>query len=191
MAFEALAARGRRALADGNAGEAARVLRDALLAWRGQPLADAAGCDLGDAVAAKMTELRSSALADRIEADLALGEGASLVGEPRVLLSADPLAERCADGLTPSWSASSSRPSWYAASAPAWRPTAYSARMSRPRSRSCPLPGRCSHLRRRHGGEPRQDRVTRDPGPERHGDYRPAVVSAAGSSSADGLPWSW
>ena len=67
MAFEALAARGRRALAEGDAGEAARVLRDALLAWRGQPLADAAGCDFADAAAAKLTELRSSALADRIE----------------------------------------------------------------------------------------------------------------------------
>jgi DNA-binding SARP family transcriptional activator len=94
MAFEALAARGRRALADGDAGEAARVLRDALLSWRGQPLADAAGSDFADAAAAKLTELRSSVLADRIEADLALGEGASLVGELRVLLSADPLAER-------------------------------------------------------------------------------------------------
>ncbi len=41
------------------------------------------------------------------------------------------------------------------------------------------------------GGEPRQGRVTRDPGPERHSDCRPAVVSVAGSSSADGLPWSW
>ena len=94
MAFETLAARGRRALADGDVGEAARVLRDALLAWRGQPLVDAAGCDFADAAAAKLTELRSSVLADRIEADLALGEGASLVGELRVLLSADPLAER-------------------------------------------------------------------------------------------------
>ena len=94
MAFEALAAQGRRALADGDAGEAARVLRDALLAWRGQPLADAAGSDFADAAAARLTELRSSVLADRIEADLALGEGASLVGELRVLLSADPLAER-------------------------------------------------------------------------------------------------
>src|SRR5580693_10759361 len=42
----------------------------------------------------QLTELRSSVLADRIEADLALGEGASLVGELRALLSADPLAER-------------------------------------------------------------------------------------------------
>ena len=94
MAFEELAAQGRRALADGDAGQAARVLRDALLAWRGMPLADAAGSDFAEATAARLTELRSSVLADRIEADLALGEGASLVGELRVLLSADPLAER-------------------------------------------------------------------------------------------------
>ena len=94
MAFEELAAQGRRALADGDAGQAARVLRDALLAWRGQPLADAAGSDFAEATAARLTELRSSVLADRIEADLTLGEGASLVGELRVLLSADPLAER-------------------------------------------------------------------------------------------------
>src|SRR6266702_2531639 len=94
MAFEELAAQGRRALADGDAGLAARVLRDALLAWRGQPLADAAGSDFAEATAARLTELRSSVLADRIEADLTLGEGASLVGELRVLLSADPLAER-------------------------------------------------------------------------------------------------
>jgi hypothetical protein len=39
-------------------------------------------------------------LADRIEADLALGEGASLVGELRALLSADPLAGRL--GVDPS-----------------------------------------------------------------------------------------
>jgi predicted ATPase/DNA-binding SARP family transcriptional activator len=92
--FEALAARGRRALADGDAAQAARVLREALLAWRGQPLADVAGSEFADATAARLSELRSSVLADRIDADLALGEGASLVGELRVLLSADPLAER-------------------------------------------------------------------------------------------------
>ena len=78
----------------GDAAGAARILRDVLLSWRSQPLADMAGADFADAVAARLTELRSSVLADRIEADLATGEGASLVGELRVLLSADPLAER-------------------------------------------------------------------------------------------------
>jgi predicted ATPase/DNA-binding SARP family transcriptional activator len=94
LEFETLTVRGRRALADGNPREAGAVLRSALASWRGQPLADAAGYDFADAAAAKLTELRSSALTDRIEADLALGEGASLVGELRALLSADPLAER-------------------------------------------------------------------------------------------------
>src|SRR5215472_13787867 len=94
LAFETLAVRGRRALAGGDPVQAAALLRSALASWRGQPLADAAGYDFADAAAAKLTELRSSVLTDRIEADLALGEGASLVGELRALLSADPLAER-------------------------------------------------------------------------------------------------
>jgi predicted ATPase/DNA-binding SARP family transcriptional activator len=93
-AFEALAVRGRSALADGDPEQAAQVLRSALLLWRGQPLADAAGYDFADVAAARLTELRASVMADRIEADLALGEGARLIGELRALLSADPLAER-------------------------------------------------------------------------------------------------
>src|SRR6516165_6388477 len=94
LAFETLANRGRRVLADGDPRQAAALLRSALASWRGQPLADAAGYDFADAAAAKLTELRSSVLTDRIEADLALGEGVGLVGELRALLSADPLAER-------------------------------------------------------------------------------------------------
>jgi DNA-binding SARP family transcriptional activator len=70
--FEALAVQGRRALAEGDAETAARVLRSALQAWRGQPLADAAGCHAAEVAAARLTELHASALADRIEADLAL-----------------------------------------------------------------------------------------------------------------------
>jgi hypothetical protein len=58
------------------------------------PLADVTGCDFAEITAARLTELRASVLADRIEAELALGEGASLVGELRALVSADPLAER-------------------------------------------------------------------------------------------------
>jgi DNA-binding SARP family transcriptional activator len=90
MVFETLAVQGRRALEAGDAEAAARVLRDALLLWRGEPLADAAGCDFADVASARLSELRSSVLADRIEADLALGEGAGLVGELRVLAETDP-----------------------------------------------------------------------------------------------------
>ncbi len=92
--FETLAARGRRALAEGDAAAAAHTLQTALDEWRGEALADAVGYDAADAAAARLAELRSAALADRIEADLALGAGASLVGELRALVSADPLAER-------------------------------------------------------------------------------------------------
>jgi DNA-binding SARP family transcriptional activator len=94
IGFENLAARGRRALAEGDAAAAAHTLRTALDEWRGEALADAVGYDAADAAAARLAELRSAALADRIEADLALGAGASLVGELRALVSADPLAER-------------------------------------------------------------------------------------------------
>jgi predicted ATPase/DNA-binding SARP family transcriptional activator len=94
MTFEALAAQGRRALAGGEPETAAQALRAALAAWRGQALADAAGYDFADVASAKLAELRLSVLADRIEADLQLGDGASLVGELRALVSADPLAER-------------------------------------------------------------------------------------------------
>src|SRR5580700_721995 len=70
MAFEALAVRGRHAPTRGDPQEAAGVLRTALASWRGQPLADASGCDFADVAAARLTELHSSVLADRIEADL-------------------------------------------------------------------------------------------------------------------------
>jgi DNA-binding SARP family transcriptional activator len=45
MAFERLAGQGRHAPARGDAAGAARILRDALREWRGQPLADVAGAD--------------------------------------------------------------------------------------------------------------------------------------------------
>src|SRR5207248_2090965 len=45
MAFERLAGQGRHALAGGDAAGAARILREALLSWRGQPLADRLGVD--------------------------------------------------------------------------------------------------------------------------------------------------
>jgi len=70
MAFEELAAQGRRALADGDATQAARVLRDALLAWRGQPLADAAGSDLAELEQVYLGILRSDAMKPRIQCAL-------------------------------------------------------------------------------------------------------------------------
>jgi predicted ATPase/DNA-binding SARP family transcriptional activator len=94
LAFRSLAADGRRALAGGDAAAAVRVLRPALALWRGQPLADAEGCEFAEAAAIRLAELRDDAVLDRIEAELALGQGASLVGELKAVVSADPLAER-------------------------------------------------------------------------------------------------
>jgi predicted ATPase/DNA-binding SARP family transcriptional activator len=94
LAFESMAAAGRRALAAGDPQAAAQVLRQALDLWHGQALADAAGSEFADAVALRLTEARSQAAQDRIEAELGLGEAAALIGELQAMVADDPLAER-------------------------------------------------------------------------------------------------
>ena len=92
--FERLAGEGRRALAGGAAGRAAAILREALALWRGSPLADVSDEPFAHTEIARLEELRSGVLEDRIEADLALGRHADLVGELQALTAADPLRER-------------------------------------------------------------------------------------------------
>ncbi len=94
LEFRALAADGRRSLADGDPATAARLLREALSLWRGQPLADAAGTEFADAAALRLAESRDEAALDRIEAELALGESGSLIGELKAMVAIDELAER-------------------------------------------------------------------------------------------------
>jgi predicted ATPase/DNA-binding SARP family transcriptional activator len=94
LAFESLARHGSRGLAAGDAAGAARLLREALGAWRGPALADVADADFAAGPIARLEELRLAATLDRIEAELLLGERASLAGELRSLIAADPLAER-------------------------------------------------------------------------------------------------
>jgi predicted ATPase/DNA-binding SARP family transcriptional activator len=94
IAFERTARAGARALAAGDASQAARLLRDALATWRGPALADVAEEDFAAATAARLEEARLSATLDRIEADLALGDSAAGPGELRAITTADPLAER-------------------------------------------------------------------------------------------------
>jgi DNA-binding SARP family transcriptional activator len=69
-------------------------LREALSLWRGQPLADAAGTEFADVAAIQLAELRDEVAQDRVEAELELGEAASVVAELRSMVSADPLADR-------------------------------------------------------------------------------------------------
>ena len=88
--FEALATRAR---SEADAAGRARVLRDALALWRGEPLAEIREPFAPRAVV-RLNELRLEALARRIDADLELGEGESLVPELHALVQREPLRER-------------------------------------------------------------------------------------------------
>jgi predicted ATPase/DNA-binding SARP family transcriptional activator len=92
--FERLAAEGRDALAAGDPGAAATTLRQALSLWRGPVLGDVAA-ELGSqGPLARLEEQRLAALEQRVDADLALGRHAELVGELEALVTAHPLRER-------------------------------------------------------------------------------------------------
>ena len=91
--FERALDDGRRALADDAPAEAAETLRIGLALWRGPPLADFAYEPFAQPEIARLDELRLSALEQRIEADLALGRHAEVVGELEVLVAAHPLRE--------------------------------------------------------------------------------------------------
>ncbi|MEU9841242.1 BTAD domain-containing putative transcriptional regulator [Actinomadura sp. NPDC048032] len=94
--FERLAAEGRAALAGGDAGRAAALLREALELWRGPALADLPDGETARAAAARLEERRLGALEDRIEAALRLGEHGTAVPELRELVGRHPLRERLA-----------------------------------------------------------------------------------------------
>src|ERR687888_2535096 len=92
--FQRLAHDGRAALAAGDPGRAADLLRRALLLWRGPVLADvAASAGLAWPELVGVDELRVAALEARIEADLALGRHRELVGELEGLVRLHPLRE--------------------------------------------------------------------------------------------------
>ncbi len=92
--FRQLLGDARRSRAAGDAAQAGRTLRQALGLWRGRPLADLAYADFAQAEVGHLEELRVAALEERIDADLALGAHADLVGELEVLVREHPLRER-------------------------------------------------------------------------------------------------
>ncbi|MEV7380346.1 BTAD domain-containing putative transcriptional regulator [Streptomyces lydicus] len=94
--FERLAGEGRAALADGDAGRAVVLLREALELWRGPALADLPESETARAAAVRLEERRLGALEDRIEAGLRLGEHRAVVPELRELVGRHPLRERLA-----------------------------------------------------------------------------------------------
>ncbi len=92
--FEQLAQGGRDALARGDSAEASTALSRALSLWRGPVLAGVAFEGAAAGEAARLEELRVSAAEDRIDAELALGQHAKLVGELEALVAEHPLRER-------------------------------------------------------------------------------------------------
>jgi predicted ATPase/DNA-binding SARP family transcriptional activator len=92
--FERLAGAGREALEHDAAAAAADRFREALGLWRGRALADVDEVEPLAREAARLEELRLLATEGRIEADLALGRHAELVGELEGLVGEYPVRER-------------------------------------------------------------------------------------------------
>ena len=92
--FERLVEQAGETLAAGVAEAAASTLREALALWRGPAFADFVERPFARAEAARLDELRLTALERRIEADLALGRHGELVGELKALIDEHPLRER-------------------------------------------------------------------------------------------------
>ncbi len=92
--FERLLGEGRRLLARGDFEGASATLGESLGLWRGPALADFAYEPFAQAEIARLEELRFVAGEERIEADLALGRHAELVGELEALVAESPLRER-------------------------------------------------------------------------------------------------
>ena len=88
-----LAARGRARLSSGDAGEAARLLSDALGLWRGEPYGDWPDASFAEAERRRLAEVRVGALTALLEARLSLGEHTDVVAEAERLLAEDPLQE--------------------------------------------------------------------------------------------------
>jgi DNA-binding SARP family transcriptional activator len=91
--FERALAEGERALAAGEARRASDTLGDALELWRGAPLSDFAYEPFAQQEIARLAELRVVALEERIEAELALGRNAQVVGDLEALVREHPLRE--------------------------------------------------------------------------------------------------
>ena len=94
LRFEKLLRSAEAAMSAGRADIAASTLREALGLWRGPALSDVADLQFARADADRLEEARLTALENRVDADLACGRHASLVGELDSLAANHPLRER-------------------------------------------------------------------------------------------------
>jgi len=94
--FGGLTAAARAKADEGDLGEAASMLRQALAIWRGPALADV-DSELARRAAAQFEDARLAAIEERIRLDLALGRHQALNGELASLVEEYPLRERLAE----------------------------------------------------------------------------------------------
>jgi len=87
--FEALVAEAR----DAHPEHASSLLREALALWRGRPLAEFDE-PFAQIEGGRLEDLRLAAIEQRVEADLALGGEADLIGELEALIAENPTRER-------------------------------------------------------------------------------------------------
>lgn len=92
--FESLALQGREELAAGDPARAHELFGKALGLWRGSALADFVYEPFAEREAARLDALRLTATTDDIDARLALGHYAELVGQLQSLVSEHPADER-------------------------------------------------------------------------------------------------
>jgi predicted ATPase/DNA-binding SARP family transcriptional activator len=92
--FEEGAETGLAALAEHRPDVASRALEQALALWTGDPLSNVMDAPFAPHEAERLTLRRVSVLQSKIDADLALGLGATLVDEVRQVADANPFNER-------------------------------------------------------------------------------------------------
>jgi DNA-binding SARP family transcriptional activator len=92
--FERLVVEGRSQLAGGRPEPALSALEEALSLWRGQPLAELAYEPFAQREIARLDDLQVAALEQLIEAKLALGGHAEVVGQLEALIAEHPYRER-------------------------------------------------------------------------------------------------
>src|SRR5690242_12071227 len=97
--FHAAVHAGSRALDAGRPAEAVELLTEALGLWRGPPLAEVAFEDFAQGEIRRLNELRIRALECRIDAELALGRHAEVIGELESLVTDAPTREHTAGQL--------------------------------------------------------------------------------------------
>src|SRR4051794_19073155 len=92
--FEQLVAAGRGSAADGDLTTAIKLLADAESLWRGVALAEFAYDELASTEVTRLSELRLTAVEERLDLELQLGRHRVVIGELEALVAAQPLRER-------------------------------------------------------------------------------------------------